>query len=257
MKENIQKYIDSINDFYELTKPEQVDLFCYFLEEIEHYSGYKPNDVSKCFESARLDSYSSISTYLSRNTKGKRGKPVKYLKSKTGHYQLNSPFKLELNIIASQSTPKSKTSNTLRDLLNTIKNAEQNQFLEEAINCYEIEAYRASIVMVWNLTMDHLFEFILVKKNTEFNSVLSTNSDRRIRISSISIKDDFSEIPEGKFIEFCKQARIISKDVRKILDEKLGIRNTYAHPSNVILAESKAIEFIEDLVYNVIHKYKR
>jgi len=43
--------------------------------------------------------------------------------------------------------------------------------------------------------------------------------------------------------------------VRKILDTKLGIRNSYAHPSTVKLPKSKALEFIEDLVNNVILKY--
>ncbi|HEX7415192.1 MAG TPA: hypothetical protein VF411_14195, partial [Bacteroidia bacterium] len=66
---------------------------------------------------------------------------------------------------------------------------------------------------------------------------------------------DFNEIPENKFIEFCRTAKVISNDIRKILDTKLGIRNTFAHPSNIKVGESKAIEFIEDLISNVIIKF--
>jgi hypothetical protein len=43
--------------------------------------------------------------------------------------------------------------------------------------------------------------------------------------------------------------------LRKILDEKLGIRNTSAHPSAVTIKPSKVVEFIDDLVENVIRKY--
>ncbi|MBF02125.1 MAG: hypothetical protein CMP76_02395 [Flavobacterium sp.] len=137
-----------------------------------------------------------------------------------------------------------------------IQNTVENDFFSEAINCFHIGAYRATIVLVWNLTLNHLYDYILTHKLTEFNFALSKNTDRRIKISSVSIKDDFSEIPEGKFIEFCRSSNIITNDVRKILDTKLGIRNSYAHPSSLKISENKAIEFIEDLISNVIKKYK-
>jgi hypothetical protein len=151
---------------------------------------------------------------------------------------------------------KKKIDIGLRALLSHVNNSAENEFLKEAIDCFEVEAYRASIIMVWNLTMDHIFEYILKHKLSNFNSVLSKNTDKRIKIIQIVSKDDFNEIPEGKFIEFCRAGNIISNDIRKILETKLGTRNTYAHPSNVKMIESKAIEFIEDLVNNVVLKFK-
>ncbi|WP_348246147.1 hypothetical protein, partial [Salmonella enterica] len=64
-----------------------------------------------------------------------------------------------------------------------------------------------------------------------------------------------SDIPEGKFIEFLRSASIVSGDVRKILDQKLGIRNTAAHPSTVKIAQSRANDFFDDLIENVYRKY--
>ncbi|MGE4430825.1 MAG: hypothetical protein AB7E05_08815 [Sphingobium sp.] len=43
--------------------------------------------------------------------------------------------------------------------------------------------------------------------------------------------------------------------MRKILDQKLGTRNSCAHPSGVTVNKSKVIDFIEDLVDNVILKF--
>jgi hypothetical protein len=85
--------------------------------------------------------------------------------------------------------------------------------------------------------------------------VLAASTDKRVKISAVVNKDDFGDIPEGKLIEFCRSAKIISNDVRKILDTKLGIRNTCAHPSGVQILEAKAVDFIDDLVNNVILKY--
>ena len=138
----------------------------------------------------------------------------------------------------------------MKDLAIKIPNPNQNAFFEETIKCFAVGAYRATIIMSWNLTVDHLFEYILANKLTEFNIVLAGNTDRRIRITSASIKDDFNEIPENKFIEFCRSARIISNDVRKILDTNLGIRNSAAHPSNISFTENKTISIVEEHLKN-------
>jgi hypothetical protein len=255
MKDKLANFINQFEDFYSLSKTEQIDVFAYLLEEIEEMESFSPANIKNCFEVSKIKPYSNIPSYLTKNIKAPHGKKPKYLKSRKG-YSLNSAFKVQLVKIIPENKLKAKASKTLRDLLATISNSEQNIFLDEAIKCFEISAYRASIVMVWNLTIDHLYEYILSKKTTEFNTVLTANTDRRVKISSVSVKDDFGEIPEGKFVEFCRQSRIISNDVRKILEEKLGIRNTYAHPSNMILTESKTIEFIEDLINNIVLKYK-
>jgi len=256
MKDSLLEFISRFDDFYGFRAAEQLDLFAFFLEDEQSLETFNAKDIKNCFELSKIKPYSNIASYLSKNLKAPRGEKTKFLKSKNG-YSLNSAFKIGLTRLVPLNKPKAKTSKSLRDILKAVNNSEQNVFLDEAIKCFEIGAYRASIIMVWNLSIAHLFEYILAKKLSNFNAVLATNTDRRVRISAISTKDDFSEIPEGKFIEFCRQSRIISNDVRKILETKLGIRNTFAHPSNVVLLESKAIAFIEDLVSNIILKYKR
>jgi hypothetical protein len=106
------------------------------------------------------------------------------------------------------------------------------------------------------MVVDHLYDLVLRKHLTAFNSDLAKVTDKRVRVSVITARDDFGDIPEGKFIELLRAAGVISNDVRKILDMKLGIRNTCAHPSGVEIKRSKVIEFIEDLVDNVILKYQ-
>ena len=109
--------------------------------------------------------------------------------------------------------------------------------------------------MTWCATVDHLYDYILAKKLSDFNSALSRRPNFYNKIQ-VSNKDDFSDIKESVFIEVCRSAGVISKDGRKILDEKLGIRNTCAHPSSVEIHGSKVVNFIEDLIDNVIIKCK-
>lgn len=99
-----------------------------------------------------------------------------------------------------------------------------------------------------------MYEYVLAHKLNEFNSALSKQpwNSKRLKIAK---KDDFGEIKESDFILVCRSARIITGDVRKLLDEKLGFRNSCAHPSSIAVGDSKVLSFIEDLIDNVVAKH--
>jgi hypothetical protein len=52
-------------------------------------------------------------------------------------------------------------SKLLTDLVGKVPDLAEQSFLAEAIKCYRVEAYRACIVMVWNVTYNHLLNWIL------------------------------------------------------------------------------------------------
>lgn len=164
------------------------------------------------------------------------------------------PFKDRLPAGKDQPVHR-ETSTALRGLVGRLGVTPERDFLDEAIKCYEAKAYRAAIIMVWILTMDHLQELIFKRHLAAFNLELAKVSDKRVKVTKITSGDDFGDIPENKLIELARAAGVINNDVRKILDTKLGIRNSYAHPSNVTLSPVKAAEFIMDLTDNVILKY--
>lgn len=253
--EKLEAFLLQIPDIEDQKSSKLIDYFAYFLTIIEDFSEIMSGDVSKCFEIAHIEKYSNIPFYLSRNSKSKRGKKAKFIKTKGG-YRLERSYQLELQRSLYSGPAKLETSHLLRKLLTKLQDKKEQLFLQEVIDCYEIGARRAAIVMVWILTIYHLQEYIFRNELSSFNIVLAKNTDKRIKISKISKIDDFSEIPENKFIEFARSAKIISKDIRKILDTKLGIRNTSAHPSAVKISEVKATDFIIDLVENIIIKYK-
>jgi hypothetical protein len=189
------------------------------------------------------------------NSKATRGKKTKYVKTRDG-YQLERTHQLDIQKFLHTGPAKIETSHLLRGLLSKLKDKKEQSFLHEAIDCYEIGARRAAIVLVWALTIYHLYEYIFSNELASFNSALSKNKDKRIKVTQVIKEDDFTDIPEVKFIEIARSANIISNDVRKILETKLGIRNSYAHPSAITISEVKTTDFIIDLVENVIVKYK-
>lgn len=250
----LETFALSIPDLATRSAAELIDFFVYYLTVIENSPAARATEVTRCFSELRIAPYSNVSAYLNNNSNAKKGK--KFIKSAAG-YVLNRNSQLDIQKVIHTGPARIETSLLLRKLLPNIKSFQEQSFLQEAIDCYEIGARRSAIVMTWLLTIDHLCKYVFEKKLSEFNSALASNNDKRVRIAAIRAEDDFSEIPEGKLIELLRQAGIISNDVRKILETKLGIRNSAAHPAAITISEVKSTEFIIDLVENIITKYPR
>lgn len=250
MIKTLEDYVKTIKDFSTLSSAELIDYFAYYLLVFKNQESIKAKEIELCFSELSIPAYSNIPSYLSVKSKKIKGSQ-KYIKNKDKTYCIsrNSSDEISKNIIL--DIPKVEMSNALRDIAQRLTNKSEKVFLEEAIKTFEIEAYRASIIMVWLLTIDHLYEYILANKLSEFVIALKKVNKNK----SISTKDDFADLKESQLIEVCRSAGIISNDVKKILDTKLGIRNSFAHPSTIILRKSKALEFIEDLIENVVLKY--
>jgi hypothetical protein len=62
-------------------------------------------------------------------------------------------------------------------------------------------------------------------------------------------------MPEGKFLELCRVAKILTSSMYNKLKGRLDDRNGAAHPSGVITTPKFAEAYIEDMVENVIRKF--
>jgi hypothetical protein len=126
-------------------------------------------------------------------------------------------------------------------------------YLVEAMKCYRVEAYRACIVMAWNLAFDHLINWILNDPGrlAAFNTAITKRYPKRTGIV-ISNEDHFEEFKEFDVIEICRSASLTSKNITDILREKLKKRNAAAHPSQVVFVQSQADDVVTDLINNVV-----
>jgi hypothetical protein len=246
---NLENYVSGLDGFANWEEKRKVDYLAYFLTQQGPDLVVTSTQIEKSFSTLDIRPYSRIAAYFSEEAKSKTGK---YLKQKTG-YRLERKTFDEIKRVVENEPKMIQVSRALSDLLLKVKDSQEESFLQEAINCYKVEAFRASIVMVWTLVLDHLHKYIFGNKLSEFNRAILKDSDKRLK--EIVQYDDFSNIKEVKLIELMRSAGIISNDIKKILDVKLGIRNSAAHPSGISFSGSKATEFIIDLVDNILLKY--
>lgn len=251
MTDAVNRFYNSVENAANQSQAALVELFVYFLTVEAGQDSATPAQVADCFTACDLGVPKNVPARLSE---GLKGKPPRYLRV-NGGYKLQRHMREALSKKLGAEKVTGQTSATLRGLEHKLPEEADKDFLKETIDCFEAGANRATIVMAWILATDHLFSYILKHKLTEFNAALARNTDKSVKVKAITQRDDFTEMKESKFIEFCRQAKIISNDVRKILEQKLDTRNSCAHPSGVTINKTKVIDFVEDLVENVVLKY--
>ena len=250
MTDAVNRFYNTIEDAANQSQSALVELFVYFLTVELGKDAATPKQVSECFDACDLLAPKGVAARLSE---GLKTKPAKFIKVKGG-YKLQRHMRETLSNKLSGDRIIAQTSVTLRGLEHKVPEGNQKKFLNETINCFEVGANRATIIMAWILAVDHLFAYVMKHKLTEFNS--SLGKDKGVKLNAITQRDDFSNIKESKFIEICRAANIISNDVRKILTTSLDVRNSCAHPSGIMVTNTKVLAFVEDLVENVVLKYE-
>lgn len=251
MSNKAPEFLQRVRDAERLTDKGLIDFFVYFLIVEERHLSANATSIANCFIECDLTPPARIAPYLSE---GLTSNPQRFVKVERG-YKLHRNFRETLASHLGASREKIQIGSGLRDLEGRLVNAVQREFLKETIDCFEAGASRATVIMSWMLAIDHLYELVMRSHLTAFNVELAKVKDKRIRVSSVATKDDFGDIPENKFIELLRASGVISNDVRKILESKLGTRNSCAHPSGIAIKPSKVIDFVDDLVENVLLKY--
>lgn len=249
MTNELNKFYSSVSKDAELTDAERMDIFTYYLTTEVGESLVTPAMMNVCFDTCELTRYSNPATYFARQVDKRR-----YVKV-DGGYKLHRSLKEELDKRIGKRAEVIQSGNKLRALQSQMPSGDAQGFLKETIDCFEAGANRATVVMCWILTLDHMLDFVMKKNLPAFNAALAAHPDKKLKAINVVTRDDFSDIPEKKLIELLRSSGTISNDVRKILDEKLGIRNTSAHPSAVAVKPTKVIEFVDDLIENVVLKY--
>ncbi len=141
----------------------------------------------------------------------------------------------------------------LRSELPRLQNPETRAYVEEAIACYEQQLYRAAIVMSWvgavAVLHSHVIDTHLVAFNTEARRV-----NRRWR--SAATTDDLAKMRESDLLDRMAAISVFGNDVKKELNNCLGLRNSCGHPNSLRVSSNTAARHLEVFLLNVFTKYQ-
>jgi hypothetical protein len=183
-------------------------------------------------------------------------KRPKVLLQDNGGYRLEHSVRSKLDGKYGLHETTIALSNLLKELPGKISNQAEKLFLSEAITCYHHKAFRAAIVMTWNLAYDHLLHWVLADAGR--TAAFQANIAGRVgpkKAAAITIvrREDFEDLKESETLDICGTAGLFtSGNTKKILDMQLTKRNMAAHPSLVIIGAPEAEDTISSLINNVV-----
>jgi hypothetical protein len=232
------------------THVEKIKAFAWHLHAHCEMDRFGLPDIQACYDSLHYAKPRNLSGCLAQ-LQGK--KPPDLLKDKRG-YRLEGRIRETFDARYGTRPLTIIVETLLADLSDKVPCEAERLFLAEAISCFRIKAFRAAIVMTWNVAYDHFEEWIIRNHLAAFNARISVNFSRKAGVV-IKSKEDFSDhLKESEVIEISKSAGFLHDNIKKIMIEKLTRRNLAAHPSLVEITQFQAEDMISDLINNVILK---
>jgi hypothetical protein len=174
-----------------------------------------------------------------------------YLRLIAGLGKLQAEFGPEVGDIARESPAAALDS--LWTALDQAPNA-YRPYLEEAVECYRGGLYRASILMVWAAVVQHLYSVVGARKGgiKEIEKANAARFGISARYRAIKKVNDLLYLGEKDFIQIGEDAGMFNRNARKLLHERLDVRNLCAHPTGYAPGREEAVVFIESLTLNIL-----
>jgi hypothetical protein len=244
----LTELVDAIDKFSDWSFADKIRLFVWFAHAYRKLEVVTTAHVKRSFEELHLDPPASISSFVNSMV----NKNLPDLLRVGDAFKLHKRVRDEFDKRYGMREASVVVHQLLADLPTKVPNLKEREFLEETLRCFKHRAFRASVVMAWNLAYDHLCHWVLAKHLAPFNAQIPVRYQKKTGIV-IAKRDDFAELKESEVLEVCNSAGLTA-NAHKVLTEKLTKRNLAAHPSGIEVNQLTAEEYINDLVLNVVLK---
>jgi hypothetical protein len=240
----LNTFVRTLEGFSDWQHVEKIKTFAWHLHthrKLERFSG---TDIRDCFKELGIAGPTSISPFL--NDLASRKPPL--LLRDSGGYQLERTLRDQLDSRYGHRAITVQALQTLRDLPAKLPNLAEQAYLEEALTCFKAGAFKATIVMTWNVAYDHLCNHILGHARLpEFNTSLNGKK-------LVAEREDFYDYIENRVLEAARASGITGKNVHAVFDASLRTRNRAAHASGSTFEQPQAENYILELLNNAVLK---
>jgi hypothetical protein len=247
-EDDLRSAVAGINGFAEMGHADKVRVFAWLQEYHFKRDRFATGDINWCYNTLSFQP-SNTSQYL-KNMEGKE------LLKDAGGYRCEGKFRAQYDGLFGEHQITLTVRQMVKDLVNLLPELGEQDIMKEALICLKFDAGRAAMLMVWNIAFYHLCQYVLKHKLDDFNNRIPIRYPKKWKAADMPLinkYDDFSdEMSEREVIEVCNSAGIINGDVFKVYLNKLGTRNSVAHPSTLHVTQVQAEGYIDDLIRNTV-----
>lgn len=249
---DLRSFVAGVTSFGEMGHAGKVRLFAWLQHHLFKKDRFTTADINWCYEKLNLRP-SNTSQYL-KNMEGKE-----LLKDGSG-YRCEGTFREKYDKQHGVHQVTLNVRQMVKDLVKDLPELGEQDIYQEAMTCLRNDAGRAAIIMVWNIAFYHLCKFILTHRLADFNNQIPVRFSRKWKAADMPLikkYEDFGdEMAEREVVEVANSAGIIDGNMHKVFVEKLGKRNSVAHPSTQHVTQIQTEGFIDDLINNTVKLLK-
>jgi hypothetical protein len=239
----VRDAVAGVAEFDSFTHADKIRFFIWVLhaDGKEHVQA---SDVTRCYDAINLTQPANIHQQVKTLEKQKD-----LLPSKQG-YRLAKHLRDRLDAKHGSRPVTVQVHELLTKLPASLQSPDYRDYLDEALKCFRVGAWRGAIIMAWCLAFDHLCDYVLAdaKRLADFNSITS----KWKKPVTISQRSDLQELMESQVVTVCRDAAITDKTQTKCVQRNLGIRNDAAHPSGAKFSQPQAEAFIIEVVQTIV-----
>ena len=234
----VQKMVAELEDVKHIHKWDAVDVIRYVAHKMECFGdNFMQNIFAECGlkQSDCLYALVDLKGTLGELEDEPRGGYVATFMPRPVKERYRS--RLDEQLAKEPEPEKVQVSKTLLDLESEIGDSNERLFYAETRLCLQAKAYRAAIVMGWNLAYEHVIGWVFsdTGRLQTFNDELTTrwiNKKKNTKYDPICDRGDFGNVKESIVVDVCRKSNLIGKNDFDLLDGALRRRNTFAHPNS-------------------------
>jgi len=247
----LKEFVAAVPGFSGFQHPDKIIHFGWYLHTYAGKESFDQPAIRACYKELSLPEPNYSDQFKRLNERRPR-----VVLPHNGGCRLEHSVRAKLDEKYGQHETTIALSKLLKGLQGKISDQAEKLFLSETVTCYHNRAFRAAIVMVWNLAYDHLLHWILADAGrlAAFQAHIAGRvGPRKAAAITIAKREDFEDLKESESLDICGTAGLFaSGNTKKILDIQLTKRNMAAHPSLVIIGAPEAEEAISSLINNVV-----
>lgn len=145
----------------------------------------------------------------------------------------------------------SHAASSLRSHVDTLPHGALRDFVIEAVRCVEERLWRAAVVMSWIGAVRHMQDLVVANHLPAFNAALLKRWNKAKVITNV---EGFSAMQEADFLQVCEDVGLLDKSSKKLLLQRLDLRNAAGHPNSVKLDEEQVAAHVTFLINNVYRR---
>ena len=163
--EQLNTFVNSIPDFTKLTHADRVRLIAWYLHTHEKREKFKVQEIGACYDLLNLERPKNLSRTVDALTETR---PKQLIRSTAG-YSLVRAIREEYDGKYGERNTAIEVTKLLVDLPAKVSDLAESTFLSETLICLRHGAFRATIVMCWNLAYSHFCSWLLSNHSGPFN----------------------------------------------------------------------------------------